>query len=74
MPTITLNLSAIAATRLRAAIAETLDLTDDDGESRDATANDVKGYIIGDLKQLIRTSERRVAAKVVAPGPEPTIT
>lgn len=74
MPDIIISLSGTAATRLRAAITETLDPRDDDGEPRVATIEDAKDYIVQDLKQLIRTSEKRVAAAAVVSGTEPTIT
>ena len=76
MPTITINLSAAAAKRLRATIEESLGPRDNDGELRPATLDDAKTYIIGDLKQMIRSSEKRRAEREAAAsgGPVPTIT
>jgi hypothetical protein len=74
MPTISLTLSGAAATRLQGALEESLDLTDEDGEPRAATLADAKDYIVQDLKQLIRTSEKRVAAAAAATGTDPSIT
>ena len=59
MATITLNLPTASLTRLKAALTETLELT------VPATGEDCKNYIITDLKQLVRSSERRAAAKAV---------
>jgi hypothetical protein len=74
MPTISLTLSAAAANRLQDALTETLDLVDEDGDPRVADINDAKDYIVQDLKQLIRTSEKRVAAAAVPTGTDPSIT
>ena len=67
MPTISIALSNIAARRLRDALTESTNSDDP------ATLGDVKAYIIADLKQLIRTSEKRVATEAAVSGTDPTI-
>ena len=67
MPTISIALSNIAARRLRDALTESTNSDDP------ATLGDVKAYIIADLKQLIQTSEKRIAALAAVSGTDPTI-
>lgn len=65
MPTITLDLTAGEATRLQDALTETLRL------ETPATVADARDYIIGNLKQIVRSSESRVAetaAKAALPA------
>ena len=62
MPAITITTSGANATRVAAAIQESL------GLDAPATAQEIKNYIISDLKQLVRSSERRVAVDAVVDG------
>lgn len=64
MPDITISLTAGNITRLQAALQET------QGLDNPATEQEVKDYIIIDLKQLVRSSERRVAVKAANPNPD----
>jgi hypothetical protein len=73
MPIIEITLSQAAATRLQNALQETLNLSDEEGAPRAATMADAKEYIVSDLKQLIRTSERRVATLNLPAGTDPAI-
>lgn len=57
MATITLNLSSAAATRIAKALQETLNYAEP------ATPEEIKDYITANLKQIVRTSEHRAAAK-----------
>ena len=57
MVEITITIPTSQVSRLQSAFEETL------GLDRPATVTDAKNYIIDDLKQLVRTSEKRVAAK-----------
>jgi hypothetical protein len=68
MPDITISLTAAAATRLQDAFEESLNLTDEDGNPRAATLQDAKDYIVADLKQFVKNSERRVAVKAAQAG------
>jgi hypothetical protein len=63
MASITITTSGANATRVLAAIEESL------GLEQAATDQDVKDYIVTDLKQLVRTSERRVAEEAANPDP-----
>jgi len=58
MPSVTLTFSAAHATRIQDAITESLDLEEP------ATVEDFKNYIVSDVKQLVRTSEKRVAREL----------
>lgn len=62
MATITLDLTAGQATRLQDAMTIALHL------DQPATLDDAKGYIIADLKQLVRNTERREAAEAAKAG------
>jgi len=68
MATLTINFTAPNATRLQNALQESLALEDP------ATLADLKEYVMLDLRQLVRTSERRVAAAAATPGPDVVIT
>ena len=63
MATVTLNISAANATRLQDALGESMELRDEDEEPRLANMGDLKEYIISDLVQFVRNSERRVARR-----------
>jgi hypothetical protein len=63
MPSITINFSAEHASRISAALTETLSLTDAEGAPLAATVEDLKTYIIKDIRQLVRNSELRVAER-----------
>lgn len=69
MPDITLSLSGAAATRLQNALAESKGV-----DPSEITVDSLKEYIVADLKQIIRTSEKRVAAAAAVSGVDPTIT
>jgi len=56
---VTLTLTNAEGKRLQDALTESLDL------EAPATVEDLKGYIIADLKQIVRTSERRVAQQAI---------
>ena len=58
MVDITITIPTAQAGRLQAAFEEAL------GLDRPATVSDARDYIINDLKQFVRTSEKRVAANV----------
>lgn len=68
MATITINMSAAAATRVSKALQYAK------GLGAPATREEVKDYIITDLKQIIRNAERRMAVEAAKDGTEPTIT
>jgi hypothetical protein len=61
MPTLTINFSAEHAVRIQDALQEALALTDGNGDPRAATLADLKDYVVADLRQFVRTSEKRVA-------------
>ncbi len=73
MPDITISLSGVAATRLKAALKETLNPKDAEGEPRPVTLEDAQAYIVKDLKQLIHTAETRVAIRAAKNASDPTI-
>ena len=58
MPSVTINFDAAQATRLQDALTESLELETPAGVA------DLKNYIVSDLKQFVRSSEKRVARKV----------
>jgi hypothetical protein len=62
MASITINFTAAPATRLAAALQETL------GLDAPATLAELKDYIVTDLKQIVRTSEKRAAIAAAATG------
>jgi len=64
MPSVTLNFTAANATRIQDAIKETLNPLGEDLLPRDATVADLKEYLIKDIKQFVRSSERRVVARL----------
>lgn len=59
MPDITISVTSAQAKRIQDAFEEALEL------DRPATIADVKEYIVSDLKQFVRTSERRVARDAI---------
>ena len=63
MPSITITFNAESATRIAAAFQEVFNLP------APATAQEVKDYVITDLKQVVRTSEKRVAEAAANPNP-----
>ena len=63
MPSLTINFTAPVATRLQAAIEETYRPEDVDGNPVPATLQDLKQYIINDLRNFVRNSELRVARR-----------
>ena len=67
MASITITFSAAAATRISTALQESQGLPDP------ATADEIKEYLTTDLKQMVRSSERRVAVKAANPTPNDVI-
>ena len=63
MPSLTINFSTAHATRIQAALEQVLRLEDENGEPRAATLVDLKNYVVRDVKQLVRTAEKRVARR-----------
>ncbi len=66
MASVTINFSAAHATRIQDALTESMDLVDEVGDPRPATIADLKAYIGSDIRQFVRTSERRVARAAAA--------
>ena len=60
MPSVTINFSAAHAQRLQAALEA------NERSGAPATLADLKQYIISDLKQLVRRTEQRAAARAAA--------
>jgi hypothetical protein len=56
MPTLTIDFSAEHGQRIQDALTESLNL------DAPATMADFKAYVIQDVRQLVRNSEKRVAA------------
>jgi len=65
MPSVTINFTAANADRLKTALKQSLQLEDD------ATVEDLKTYIIADLKQLVRHAERREAQRIAMSNSDP---
>ena len=63
MEKLSINFSGAHAKRIQSALEEVLDLVDSEGEPRAATMADLKEYIIADVRQFVRTSEKRVARR-----------
>ncbi len=74
MPSLTITLSVPAAARLRKSLGDAKGFNDNDGNPLDATLDDIKEYIIEDLRQLIRASEKRAAVAAATSGVVPNIT
>jgi len=68
MATLTINFTAANAARLQDALQESIII------DRPATLADLKEYVITDLKQLVRNSERRAAARAALPGTDVELT
>ena len=65
MASITLTFSAEHEQRIRDALEETFNLVDENGDPRPAVANDLKQFLRDELQNLVRRSERRVAASQI---------
>jgi len=63
MPTLTINFSNAVALRIQDALEEGLRLEDGNGDRRPATMNDLKDYVVADVKQFVRTAEKRIARR-----------
>lgn len=63
MASFTVTFSAENVTRIAAAFQETLDLPDP------ATSDEVKDFVVEKIKQIVRTSEKRVAEAAANPNP-----
>jgi hypothetical protein len=57
MPTLTIDFSNAHGARIQDALTEAFEL------EAPATMEDLKAYVIADVKQFVRTSEKRVAAQ-----------
>lgn len=68
MASVTLTFSAAAATRIRNAITESLDL------ESPATVEDYKAFLVTKTKQFVRSSEKRVAEAAIAAASDVAIT
>lgn len=60
MPTLTIDFSLAHGNRIQDALTESL------GLDTPATMADFKAYVIQDVRQLVRTSEKRVASTAAA--------
>lgn len=62
MATLTINTTAVEDARIASAVGLTLRLTNADGTMRSATGLEVKQYIIGSIRDLVRQREAEAAA------------
>jgi len=60
MPSITINFSPEHATRIQDALTYAL------GLEQPATAADLKAYVIADVRQLVRNTEKRMAEEAAS--------
>lgn len=72
MADVTITIPQDQVQRLQDAFTFVLEPVDENGDPRQADLADLKGYIIADLKQFVRSAEKRAAAaaRVVAPDPD----
>ena len=68
MASVTINFSTEHAVRIQSALEQTLMLKDENGDPRPATVADLKTYIVADVRQFVRSAERREAARVSRVG------
>ena len=73
MPTLSIEIPTEAVTRIQDAFTYALNhsglpLVDENGEPRTADVNDVKAYVIADLKSFVRNAEKALDAEEFAPG------
>lgn len=62
MATLTLTIPDPQVPRVQAAFGEILELIDGNGDRRDATAEEVRVFLVGKLKQYVRSQEARAAS------------
>ena len=67
MATVTLTFNAATATRIQEALDEMIDYTDENGDARQATEADFKNYLVAKTKQFVKTAEKRIAERAIAP-------
>ena len=63
MPSFTITITTEQVQRIRDAFTYVLPLVDEAGEPRDATVDDVKAYVVEDLRQFVNMAERNKAIK-----------
>lgn len=73
MATITITVTAAQAARVTSALGKHSSLKDADGAPRDATAAEVKEWLVRQMRALVLQQERRVAEATVTVAPfDPT--
>ena len=65
MPSLTIDVTPEQATRIQSAIGRAIGAVDEQGENRDATAVEVRQWIIEQLKNTVRRQEVDVALATV---------
>jgi hypothetical protein len=68
MPTLTIDFSMQHAARIQASLEESMELKDENGDPRPATLADLKAYVIADVRNFVRNSEKRVARQLAEQG------
>lgn len=66
MPQLTISFTAAHAQRMQSALEESLKLTDENGDPRPATMDDLKSFVKKAVVEMVRKSERRTAAMQAA--------
>lgn len=74
MAQLIINVPDNQVARIQAAFGTALETKDENGVPRPATINEVKAYIIADVKQIIKNAEKRVYSDSYAAVPEPELT
>ena len=74
MPSFTLTVDAAIAARIAAAFGRYWNLKDANGAPRDATAAEVKTYLVRQLKAVVIQQERAVAEAALSQSAEVVVT
>jgi hypothetical protein len=73
MPTVSVDLTTLQANRAQSAFGKHLSLKDAQGAPRDATAGEIKGWVIRQMRGVVHTQERRGQESVITDVPfDPT--
>lgn len=73
MPTLTITTTAQQAQRVADSFGKYYSLRDANDNQRAATEAEVKQYLVGYMKEIVRSAERKAAADAIADAPfDPT--
>lgn len=69
MPDITITVNVTQARRISTALGRHLGLTDTNGANRDATAGEVREWLLSNLRQVVEEQERKEAERSISVAP-----